>query len=402
MIDRKLFQKTFSTLHASPDTLSEVYRAMREEEHPKSPRRRHTVSKGVLIAAVLAMCITVAGAAGVSIAGLVKANVTPSASITTADLHAFSADSMDSETPIVLDNYGDVLCLPKMERVSTDAKTMWRLVGNYLSTVDATMEVDGYTIQLNTFLIDENGTGFLTYTLSNPNGVTFDDNGYGEVYTPLAPWLCIGDPANHRLMDAKTYLDAAASTDTALHLVLYFSDFGYWHKGDDLIFAVDSHANGVETTWGGAISITPRTYLPVTTFTTENGDTVHVSAIGIQIDYIRRIAMSGCRLMELRVLELTLHMKDGSQYVVESERNNIMNWVVGLGTVDEEHNANGSGYSFNRLVDVDNVESITAQGYGWLSNDNLMIEDDSTSDGVDAADPVEDAYQEEFDNTYTR
>ena len=25
MIDRKLFQKTFSTLHASPDTLSEVY-----------------------------------------------------------------------------------------------------------------------------------------------------------------------------------------------------------------------------------------------------------------------------------------------------------------------------------------------------------------------------------------
>lgn len=74
-----------------------------------------------------------------------------------------------------------------MERVSTDAKTMWRLVGDYLSTVDAAMEVDGYTIQLNTFLIDENGTGFLTYTLSNPNGVTFDDNGYGEVYTPLAP-----------------------------------------------------------------------------------------------------------------------------------------------------------------------------------------------------------------------
>lgn len=33
MIDRKLFQKTFSTLHASPDTLSEVYQAVHEEEH---------------------------------------------------------------------------------------------------------------------------------------------------------------------------------------------------------------------------------------------------------------------------------------------------------------------------------------------------------------------------------
>lgn len=385
MIDRKLFQKTFSTLHASPDTLSEVYRTVHEEEHKQSLHRRHAISKGVLIAAVLAMCITVAGAAGVSIAGLIKANVTPSASITAADLHAFSADSMDSETPVVLDNSGNVLSLPKMERVSTDAKTMWRLVGDYLSTVDAAMEVDGYTIQLNTFLIDENGTG------------------YGEVYTPLAPWLYIGDPSSHRLMDAKTYLDAAASTDTALHLVLYFSDFGYWHKGDDLIFAVDSHTNGVATTWSGAISITPRTYLPVTTFTDQNGDTVRVSALGIQVDATQRIAAAELHLHELRVLELTLHMKDGSQYVVESERSNVMNWVVGLGTVDDEHNANGCGYSFNRLVDVDNVESITAQGYGLLASDSLIVEEESPSDDTaETVDTVEDVYREEFDNTYTR
>ncbi len=403
MIDRKLFQKTFSTLHVSPDTLSEVYRTVHEEEHKQSLHRRHAISKGVLIAAVLAMCITVAGAAGVSIAGLIKANVTPSASITAADLHAFSADSMDSETPVVLDNSGNVLSLPKMERVSTDAKTMWRLVGDYLSTVDAAMEVDGYTIQLNTFLIDENGTGFLTYTLSNPDGVTYDDNGYGEVYTPLAPWLYIGDPSSHRLMDAKTYLDAAASTDTALHLVLYFSDFGYWHKGDDLIFAVDSHTNGVATTWSGAISITPRTYLPVTTFTDQNGDTVRVSALGIQVDATQRIAAAELHLHELRVLELTLHMKDGSQYVVESERSNVMNWVVGLGTVDDEHNANGCGYSFNRLVDVDNVESITAQGYGLLASDSLIIEEETPSgDTAETVDTVEDVYREEFDNTYTR
>ena len=244
MIDRKLFQKTFSTLHASPDTLSEVYRTVHEEEKPR--KRRHIIPKGLLIAAVLAMCITVAGAVGIGIADLIKAKVTPAASITVADLHAFSAESMDSETPIVLDYYGNVMYLPQMERVSTDAKTMWRLVGSYLSTVDAVMEVDGYTIELNTFLIDENGTGFLTYTLSNPDGVTYDDYGYGEVYTPLSPWLYIGDPTSHHLMDAKTYLDTAASTDTELHLVLYFSDFGYWHKGDDLIFAVDSHVNGVQ------------------------------------------------------------------------------------------------------------------------------------------------------------
>ena len=164
-------------------------------------------------------------------------------------------------------------------------------------------------------------------------------------------------------MDAKTYLDAAASTDTALHLVLYFSDFGYWHKGDDLIFAVDSHTNGVETAWGGAIGITPRTYLPVTTFTDQNGDTVRVSALGIQVDVTQRMAAAELPLHELRVLELTLHMKDGSQYVVESERSNIMNWVVGLCMVDEDYRIIGSAYSFNRMVDVDAVTSVTYAGH---------------------------------------
>lgn len=54
MIDRKLFQKTFSTLHASPDTLSEVYKVVHKEQ-----KHRHPFSKGMLVAAALAMCITV-------------------------------------------------------------------------------------------------------------------------------------------------------------------------------------------------------------------------------------------------------------------------------------------------------------------------------------------------------
>ena len=150
MIDRKLFQETFSTLHASPDTLSEVYKVVRKE-----PKHHHPISKGVLIAAVLAMCITVAAATG--IANLIKANVTAADGVTAADLHAFSSDSIGSDTPIITDNSGQVLNLPRMERVSTDAATMQRLVGDYLSTVDATVEAEGYTISLETFLIDENG-----------------------------------------------------------------------------------------------------------------------------------------------------------------------------------------------------------------------------------------------------
>ena len=349
MIDRKLFQKTFSTLHASPDTLSEVYKVVQRK------KRRHTLTKGMLVAAVLAMCITVAGAVG--IATLIKADVAPADSVTDADLSAFGADSIGSDTPIVTDNSGQVLNLPKMERVAVDAGTMQRLVGDYLSTVDAVMEVDGYTIKLNTFLIDENGSGFLTYTLSHPDGVDYRDVGYGKVDTAKDPVLFVGYVGSDHHMDTEVYLDAAASTDTELHLVVYFSDFGFWNRGDDLVFAVAGQSGG---DWGGIISITPRTYLPATTFTAESGDTVTVSALGIRMP--NPAAATG-NVTDAVSDELVLHMADGSQYVVESEKDNIMNWVVGLCIADKDYHIIGSAYSFNRMVDVDAVTSATFGGH---------------------------------------
>ena len=384
MIDRKLFQKTFSTLHASPDTLSEVYKVVRKER-----KHRHSISRGVLIAAVLAMCITVAGAA-VGVAQLIKANVAPAERVTTADQHAYD-EAIGSDTPLVLGNDGQPISLPKMERTSTDTATVQRLLGDYLCTVNATMEVDGYTIQLNTFLIDENGSGFLTYTLSHPDGVEPDENGYGEVYTPLNPELIIGDDLEDCFyMDAKTYLDTAATTDTEMHLVLYFSDFGYWHKGDNLVFAVrplhyrdDPNA----PSWGGTISISPITYLPATTFTSEGGDTVEVSALGIHVGAPGVITT---QISDMNPRELVLHMKDGSRYVVQSNRENIMNWVVGLGTVDKNHDANGCTFSFNRLVDVDEIESVTAEGYAIVYTEPFTGEEQV------------DWYDFDFNYTYTR
>ena len=384
MIDRKLFQKTFSTLHASPDTLSEVYKVVRKER-----KHRHSISRGVLIAAVLAMCITVAGAA-VGVAQLIKANVAPAERVTTADQHAYD-EAIGSDTPLVLGNDGQPISLPKMERTSTDTATVQRLLGDYLCTVNATMEVDGYTIKLNTFLIDENGSGFLTYTLSHPDGVEPDENGYGEVYTPLNPELIIGDDLEDCFyMDAKTYLDTAATTDTEMHLVLYFSDFGYWHKGDNLVFAVrplhyrdDPNA----PSWGGTISISPITYLPVTTFTSEGGDTVGVSALGIHVGAPGVITT---QISDMNPRELVLHMKDGSRYVVQSNRENVMNWVVGLGTVDKNHDTNGCTFSFNRLVDVDEIESVTAEGYAIVYTEPFTGEEQV------------DAYDFDFNYTYTR
>ena len=345
MIDRKLFQKTFSTLHASPDTLSEVYKVVHKEQ-----KHRHPFSKGMLVAAALAMCITVAAAAG--IANLIKANVTPADSVTAADLHAFGADSISSDTPVIRDNSGQVLNLPRMERVAVDA----------------------YTISLKTFLIDENGSGFMTYTLSNPAGVSYDDFGYGQVGIPMNPILYIGEVGGHA-MDSSIYLDTDASTNTELHLVMYFSDFGNWQKGDELLFSVNNGSDAERR----VISITPQAYLPATTFTAESGDTVTVSALGIRM---RNPAAVADAVTEVVLDELVLHMADGSQYVVQSEEGNIMNWVVGLCIADEDYHSIGNAFSFNRVVDVDAVTSVTAGGHYYT---DLTAETAVT-----------------FDSTYTR
>ena len=78
------------------------------------------------------------------------------------------------------DGKGSLVPVPDMERIPGDIQTTQRLVGKYLSKLDAEMTVEGNTIRLGTLLIDESGSGMLTYSVENPNGVKYTDAGYGE------------------------------------------------------------------------------------------------------------------------------------------------------------------------------------------------------------------------------
>ena len=165
MHDRELFEKAFSPLHASPDTLTEVRKTMQNEK-----KTRRALGKGAVIAIAAALTLTVAVAAGV--VTLIKANVTPADHVDDATRHAFT-DDIDAATPVVDDGKGGLVPVPDMERIPGDVQTTQRLVGQYLSKLDAEMTVDGNTIKLGTFLIDENGLGLLTYSVENPSGVGY-------------------------------------------------------------------------------------------------------------------------------------------------------------------------------------------------------------------------------------
>ena len=163
MTQHELFEKTFSALHASPDTILEVKRTMQNEK-----KTRRILGRGAVIAIAAALTLSVAVAAGVV---LIRADVSPADKVDDTTYHAFT-DDMDASTPTVEGNSGELITLPDMERIPGDRDTVQRLVGDYLSKLDAELTIGSTTITLETFLVDESGCGILTYTVDDPAQLT--------------------------------------------------------------------------------------------------------------------------------------------------------------------------------------------------------------------------------------
>lgn len=343
MHDRELFEKAFSPLHASPDTLTEVRKTMRNE---KKTRRALGKSAVVAIAAALTLTIAVAG----GIVTLIKADVSPADKVDDTTHHAFT-DDIDAAAPVVDDGKGGLVPVPDMERIPGDVQTTQRLVGQYLSKLDAEMTVDSNTIKLGTFLIDENGLGLLTYSVENPSGVGYTDVGYGEgIDLPLQPTLHFRSPDEGNALFAKCYVDKETSTDTCLNVVLYFAAGTSFRQGDLLYVTMQD-----ELGQPYSIAVQPRTYVPVATLTS-GSETLTLSPLGMSI----RNAHPD---REPLVDELTLRYQDGSSFAVESSSKNLMNWVIGSITGDGQAAFENYTYVFNRLVDVNEVGSVTLTGY---------------------------------------
>lgn len=368
MTERELFEKTFSALHASPDTLSEVKRTMQNEK-----KTRRILGRGAVIAIAAALTLTVAVAAGVV---LIRADVSPAEKVDDTTHHAFT-DDINSPTPVVIGNSGEVITVADMERIPGDPATTERLVGQYLSKLDAEMTVEGNTYRMGTFLVDDTGTGILTFSVENPNGFEYGDMGYGETfienvranvyYGRSEPTR--GDRDGAMSADTKLYVDEGASTDTCLQVIAYFiSGKGFsYAKDSTFYFSVSDGAYQYHS-----IAIQTQTRVPVKTFTADNGEIVLLSPLGMTaVDSIGHE-------IEWLIWENILQFKDGSEFAAESRERNLRNWVVGFITGDPmggynmameiELGATDIGpeeyysYQFNRLVDVDEVSSITLDG----------------------------------------
>ena len=368
MTQHELFEKTFSALHASPDTILEVKRTMQNEK-----KTRRILGRGAVIAIAAALTLSVAVAAGVV---LIRADVSPAEKVDDTTHHAFT-DDINSPTPVVIGNSGEVITVADMERIPGDPATTERLVGQYLSKLDAEMTVEGNTYKMGTFLVDDTGTGILTFSVENPNGFEYGDMGYGETfienvranvyYGRSEPTR--GDRDGAMSADTKLYVDESASTDTCLQVIAYFiSGKGFsYAKDSTFYFSVSDGAYQYHS-----IAIQTQTRVPVKTFTADNGEIVLLSPLGMTaIDTIGHE-------VEWLIRENIIQFKDGSTFVVKSREQNLRNWVVSYGTGNPESGYNMAmeielgatdigaeeynSYQFNRLVDVDEVTSITLDG----------------------------------------
>lgn len=374
MHDRELFEKAFSPLHASPDTLTEVRKTMRNEK-----KTRRALGKGAVIAIAAALTLTVAVAGG--IVTLIRADVSPADKVDDTTHHAFT-DDIDSSSPdFVEDGKGGYVPVADMERIPGDVKTTERLVGKYLSKLDAELTVEGSTYKMGTFLVDDTGNGILTFSVENPDGFEYDNMGYGEMwiqnvradinYGRSEPTDPYGQDHGYARADTKLYVDEETSTDTCLQVIAYFISGKGYEKGTNFFFTVRA-ASGQPY----SVSIQPKTYLPVKTLTAENGQKMFLSPLGLtMVDTLYTDD-------EILIDEILVRYQDGSDYTVDSAERSLRNWVVGFITgrgdtaeyyqtelgITDPPEGNYYSYLFNRLVDVDTVTSIDLVGR-YLNSD---------------------------------
>lgn len=123
---------------------------------------------------------------------------------------------------------------PAQERVAVDEAAAEEQVGEYVAdaSADATAQIFGYTVTVESYLVDENGIGVLTYTLENPEGLDCLDTSTSQVCFKsweldqpgsgmFGPYFEFNGGFN--TLSSNTYLDSARSTDTKAYLVEYFA-----------------------------------------------------------------------------------------------------------------------------------------------------------------------------------
>ena len=286
--------------------------------------------------------------------------------------------------------------LPGEERVPVDTDLAEELVGDETASVGQSVTVQDVTFTVEDFVMDANGMGVLTYTMEDPNGfpgTEFTEEGGmlnqepNMVGSLRSTTLYFADENGEKIhfVDSNDFV-AAGGTDTQKTVVKYFAPFEGLEQAENLTLTfhvVKEHDPdamlAADVVDEGSVIFPLSQAVPVTPLTGPDGWSASVSPVGLQIvppegnPYRQNYDFS----------DVVIHMTDGSEYVLEGGEPYMYNITVGC---------YGEGFvmndTFNRLIDPDEVESVTAVGDGsgyqdengqpvpyeeaWLDGDTLQ------------------------------
>lgn len=358
MTDRQLFKETFSCLHASEDTLTEVLKMAREQEY-KNTRKRHPMRAGAIIALAAALLMGTALAAVGAHGELYRiffgtqavenaAAASGENGTVTVEAHESTYED-DVKGPITFD-------IPGYQLVQVDEAEADRLLGAYVKTMDDAYTVDGVTVTMLGYIEDEAGTCRLYYSMEDPNGFdyeTYDENGYTRL--GRMDWGGAVSAGSGR----GAYIDTAKSTDTTVYVcVADVADLRPDIRGEEVRIygdrggaAQEEYVPPVED-----LFITADTLVPAETL--EDDDfRILVSPMGAKVTSLHQETVwvgDEPIKMGLEVLYLSITMKDGTEYVVE-EHDVTRNSTYICGSADGDSET----FCFNRLIDPADIASVT-------------------------------------------
>lgn len=260
---------------------------------------------------------------------------------------------------------------PAHEWGDVDEETAAATLGEYVSANGNSVTARGYTLTVEDVLIDDNGVGAISYTISNPDGLP-DIEMLGD-YAPgqfnlgfdwlMSDMMVYSDSGI--TLDHYNVLDAVHTTDTQLHAIFYFQPLQPLPEGDTL-YAYFNYRD--KEIWSGEIEasyvvgesdrieIPTDNRFPCSTFVCGD-DVAHLSPVSLFIDVPDSAGEEDITnyWAHNAITDLAIKYADGSVYTVYSQEPHLANTISGgiSGYTGQDMNI------FNRFVDVDNVTSFT-------------------------------------------
>ena len=364
MTERERIQRALEPLHASGQTLEEVFKMAARQENGYKKHTGRSVMRTALVAAAAAAALTVTAYAVGAYTGFFETV------FGNEDIAGWNAEhvTLTDENGNVWEEYD----VPGQERVPVDAEAAEALVGDKTASVGQSVKVEDVTFTVENIDMDANGMGALTYTMEDPNGfpgVEFTETGGMLTQDPRAvgtlrgATLCFVDASGKEIsfLDEDSIV-AAGGTDTRKTVAMYFAPFEGLAEAESLkltFHVVKEHdpdaTLAADVVAEGGVIFPLSQAVAATPLTGANGWSASISPVGLQI-----VPPEGNPYRQNYYFnDVVIHMTDGSEYVLKQSESYMYNITVGC---------YGEGFvmndTFNRIIDPAEVESVTAVGDG--------------------------------------